>query len=269
MRSIRPAQFNIGIDLNSDVLQDTSKLFDTMDPIVITDDGIHALLEDRHNWRCGPTPSEITMITGLHLETITPSEIAVLASIASYDDGSCRYRFLNCDSVEFLGAYPFTGDEFIYSDPPYLMETRSSKRAIYEYEYTTSDHVVLLDVLRSIPCKVMISGYPSSLYDQMLAGWHKYTFDAVTRSGKMATEVLWMNYPEPNQLHDYQYLGEDFRERERIKRKKNRWVARLEQLDPLERKAILWAIRDSGLIEDPIVTNDDSTRTPRHKRRSF
>jgi DNA adenine methylase len=31
-------------------------------------------------------------------------------------------------------------------------------------------------------------------------------------------------------LHDYRYLGEDFRERERIKRKKQRWTDRLERL---------------------------------------
>jgi hypothetical protein len=32
------------------------------------------------------------------------------------------------------------------------------------------------------------------------------------------------NFPEPVALHDYRYLGEDFRQRERIKRKKQRWV---------------------------------------------
>ena len=32
------------------------------------------------------------------------------------------------------------------------------------------------------------------------------------------TEYLWCNYPAPMALHDYRYLGKDFRERERIKR---------------------------------------------------
>ncbi len=38
-------------------------------------------------------------------------------------------------------------------------------------------------------------------------------------------------------LHDYRYLGEDFRERERIKRKKQRWVNRLQTMPVLERQA--------------------------------
>ncbi len=66
--------------------------------------------------------------------------------------------------------------------------------------------------------------------------------------GRPATEYLWMNYDAPDRLHDYRYLGDDFRERERIKRKKQRWVARLERMDGLERKAILWAIQEAGLL---------------------
>jgi hypothetical protein len=68
----------------------------------------------------------------------------------------------------------------------------------------------------------------------------------MTRGGTLATEYLWMNYPEPDSLHDYSYLGDNYRERERIKRKKTRWVNRLKKLDRLERKAILWAVKDAG-----------------------
>ena len=66
---------------------------------------------------------------------------------------------------------------------------------------------------------VMISGYWSALYADALQGWHTVSFQAMTRSGKPATEWLWMNYPEPAALHDYRYLGADFRERERIKKR--------------------------------------------------
>lgn len=58
----------------------------------------------------------------------------------------------------------------------------------------------------------------------------------------MATEWLWMNYPRPVKLHDYRYLGDDFRERERIKRKKARWIDRLARMDILERQAMLAAL---------------------------
>ena len=55
-------------------------------------------------------------------------------------------------------------------------------------------------------------------------------------------EWLWMNFPSPFELHDYRYLGENFRERERIKRKKERWVSRLSRMDALERHALISAV---------------------------
>ena len=58
----------------------------------------------------------------------------------------------------------------------------------------------------------------------------------------MATEWIWMNYPPPVELHDYRYLGDNFRERERIKKRTKRWVARLKKMPVLERKAFLSAI---------------------------
>lgn len=55
---------------------------------------------------------------------------------------------------------------------------------------------------------------------------------------------VWMNFPEQVALHDYRYLGTNFRERERIKRKKSRWVNRLVRTNLLERQALLSAIAD-------------------------
>jgi hypothetical protein len=52
-----------------------------------------------------------------------------------------------------------------------------------------------------------------------------------------------MNYLEPAELHDYGYLGEGFRERERIRRMQARWRRRLAVMPSLERYALLSAIR--------------------------
>ena len=52
-----------------------------------------------------------------------------------------------------------------------------------------------------------------------------------------------MNYDEPIELHDYRYLGHSFRERERIRRRVERWKARLRELPALERSAILAELR--------------------------
>lgn len=55
-----------------------------------------------------------------------------------------------------------------------------------------------------------------------------------------------MNYPEPTALHDYRYLGENFREREKITRQKRRWKARLLRMNTLQRFALLASIAELG-----------------------
>ena len=173
---------------------------------------------------------------------------ALAAAIAASGDTSA-YQFINADAITWLASYPFRGDEFVYADPPYILSSRRQHRQIYRYELSDEQHIELLAILRRLPCKVMISGYWSELYDQALTccGWHIQTFEAMTRGGSIATEYLWMNYPEPIELHDYRYLGDNFRERERIKRKKQRWADRLQKMSILERRAILAVIRENGL----------------------
>lgn len=55
----------------------------------------------------------------------------------------------------------------------------------------------LLKCLCSMPEKtsVIVSGYPSSVYDNVLPGWRSKKFQAMTRGG-VRIEKIWMNYPE-------------------------------------------------------------------------
>lgn len=139
------------------------------------------------------------------------------------------------------------GKVFIYADPPYLFSVRSTKRPMYAHEFgTEEEHIKLLTMLKSLECMVMISGYKSKLYEKELKGWRVVTYNSITRSGKVAKEYLWMNYPEPIALHDYSFLGEDFRERERIKRKINRWQNRIDKMPTLEKRALLLAMENSS-----------------------
>jgi len=165
------------------------------------------------------------------------------------NDGAA-VELINADATTWLKAYNFQSNEFVYADPPYLLASRRQHRQLYRYEYTRQQHVELLDILTAIPCQVMVSGYWSELYAEKLAGWHTANFEVRTRGGSWATEYLWMNYPPPTQLHDYSFLGSDYRERERIKRKKARWVKRLNQTDLLERQAILAAIEDIANLDE-------------------
>ena len=153
--------------------------------------------------------------------------------------------FICDDAISFLKSYAWQGDEFIYCDPPYLYETRRSRGKIYPHEFgDIGQHTQLLKLLMSLPCQIAISGYWSSLYANILATWRNIHYQARTRGGDTATEYLWMNYPEPLELHDYRYLGSNFRQRERLKRIRTRWLARLGRMDVLERYSLLEAIAE-------------------------
>lgn len=129
---------------------------------------------------------------------------------------------------------------FVYLDPPYLLSTRTKKK-IYKHELTTDDHWELLRIARLLPCHVLIHGYPSNMYGQKLHDWRSFTFLASTRGGQR-TEQVWCNYPDPQELHDYSYVGENRRVRERIARRRRNWLAALKRVGPHERGAILQAL---------------------------
>jgi DNA adenine methylase len=85
-----------------------------------------------------------------------------------------------------------------YCDPPYLHETRTSPDA-YAFEMTEDQHRQLLTVLLACKGKVLLSGYPSTLYDSMLAGWARHSFDLPNNAAgggakRRMTEVLWCNF---------------------------------------------------------------------------
>jgi hypothetical protein len=173
----------------------------------------------------------------------------VAAALAEFGE-SRSITVISGDGIRFLQERRWSTRELVYCDPPYLMSTRRiQNRPIYRWEMTEQDHIELLGTLKTIPAMVLISGYDSPLYRSMLERWRLVTFQAMTRGGTPATECLWMNFPEPTALHDYRFIGRDFRERERIKRRVRRWEGKLRKMNPIERIALSGAIAqvaDSG-----------------------
>src|SRR5205085_1589711 len=102
--------------------------------------------------------------------------------------------------------------------------------------------IILL--IRGLNANVMISGYDHPLYNGRLDGWRRHEFTGQTRGGAR-TEVVWMNYPEPVELHDYRYLGKDYREREDIQRQQKRWIAKLQDMPLQRRYALIQALQES------------------------
>jgi site-specific DNA-adenine methylase len=137
------------------------------------------------------------------------------------------------DALEELGRHDFTGEEVVYVDPPYLPATRRRRR-VYRFDYSEADHEALLDLLKRLPCAIVLSGYASPFYDRELATWSRVEFDAKAHDA-VRREVLWFNFAPPIALHDARFLGRDFRERERIRRRLHRLFHRLGRLSAIER----------------------------------
>ncbi len=171
---------------------------------------------------------------------LAQSELAASAKVIKV---GCGISFLK--SYRLRGGW--TGSEVIYCDPPYLPQTRRQSRRLYLHEMSYQEHVELLQTLLDISSgfmgvKILISGYESELYEKAIGHWRKISWQAITRGGTLATECLWMNYQEPVELHDYSYLGENRTERQRIKRKIERWENKLAGMAVLERQALMAAI---------------------------
>ncbi len=93
-------------------------------------------------------------------------------------------------------------ETLLYVDPPYLFSTRSdashSSHDNYRHEMDDEAHVKLLEILKKSKSMIVLSGYPSTLYDSTLAGWRRqekstYTDGAGMKKKKPVTEVIWMN----------------------------------------------------------------------------
>lgn len=100
-------------------------------------------------------------------------------------------------AIDLIKRFNFPG-VLIYCDPPYLINTRSAHvKQQYAHEMLSEqDHVELLEVLLQFSGYVVISGYESELYKEMLEdnGWHKTFIKSNDQSNKPRQEVLWMNF---------------------------------------------------------------------------
>lgn len=161
----------------------------------------------------------------------------------------CSYpvELINGSVHRFLADYDYRGSELVYSDPPYLLRTRTSKRR-YRFDYGEGDHVRLLELLKRLPCQVMLSGYPSALYDELLPGWRSVELQVMNQGG-VRTEKIWFNFTV-DRVHWVRYAGRNFTHRQQIKRKAANWAKRYEALPPEQRLAVLAGIMAVEVQED-------------------
>ncbi len=79
-----------------------------------------------------------------------------------------------------------------YADPPYLPKTRTARHG-YAEDMTEADHIELSEFMRSLKGMVVLSGYPSELYESLFSDWHRVEKSALADGARKRTEVLWLN----------------------------------------------------------------------------
>jgi DNA adenine methylase len=84
-------------------------------------------------------------------------------------------------------------DTLFYVDPPYVWSTRGDESPDYVHEMDDGAHAALLAFLPTLEGMVVLSGYPSPMYDQALAGWRRIEREALADGARKRTEVLWIN----------------------------------------------------------------------------
>lgn len=102
---------------------------------------------------------------------------------------------LECQPAQTVIFQQDTTDTLFFLDPPYPSSTRDSNKG-YRFEMSDHDHRALAYILRQLKGRVILCGYPCSLYDQDLyPDWKRLELKhyASGQKGRVErTEVLWI-----------------------------------------------------------------------------
>lgn len=130
--------------------------------------------------------------TAQHLWTRYPGQLAAII------DRLQGVLIENRPAIEVMRQHDAV-DTLHFVDPPYVFETRSLRNVVqgcYRHEMTNDQHVELLGTLKGLQGMVVLSGYPSALYEQELAGWQLHTTAARISAGRgtaLRDECVWIN----------------------------------------------------------------------------
>ena len=108
----------------------------------------------------------------------------------------------NGDALKCMQRYD-REDCLHYVDPPYVHATRSRHAANngYTHEMEDAEHQELAQVLHDLSGYVVLSGYPSDLYDELYGDWKRVDREALADGARPRIESLWMN-PKTSQALD-------------------------------------------------------------------
>jgi DNA adenine methylase len=97
-------------------------------------------------------------------------------------------------ALEAIADYGTHPDTLLYVDPPYLGVASPYRHRMPDQ----TAHGELAEALHACTAKVVLSGYPSALYEKLYAGWHRTTLTATTRRASRGNprrvEIFWANH---------------------------------------------------------------------------
>ena len=110
----------------------------------------------------------------------------------------------NRPAVELIERFNYE-NVLIYCDPPYMLETRHGKQ--YRCEMSMEDHEELLEALLRHKGPVLISGYDTKLYQDVLCNWERRENVCYSQVCSQKKEVLWMNFKPVNIQMSFEDFG--------------------------------------------------------------
>lgn len=133
---------------------------------------------------------------------LAPSYVSLPRQVDAYVDriapAAERLRSVSLEcrpALEVIAEYDRPGT-LLYVDPPYLRETRAS----LEYRFEAGDeqhHRDLAKALHDCEGTVVLSGYPSPLYEELFGDWHRHEITTKNTQGahEDRLELVLSNHP--------------------------------------------------------------------------
>ena len=100
----------------------------------------------------------------------------------------------NKPALDIIAQYQ-KPEVLLYCDPPYVADTRNMTHhsCRYRNDMDDDDHRALAVALRASKSMIVLSGYPSALYEELYPDWQRVTCQARIEHGQLRTEALWLN----------------------------------------------------------------------------
>jgi DNA adenine methylase len=158
-------------------------------------------LQKTSGWRMFIEPSGSSIGMPGYLEAYV-QRMAEAAARLHHVSLECR------PALDIIGQFGASPRCCLYVDPPYLQKTRTRGGGGYRIDMKGADeHGDLLDALLECRAAVVLSGYPSDLYDAKLGHWCRIEIPTTSGQGRVnaaRTEVLWSNRDiDPHPMLDF------------------------------------------------------------------